>query len=83
LGQRRGLKNPWAREEDVFLIHPQNSLNGLILNWCTGGCWFTPASKSCEKVMGQYHFAEPNWHVLTFLHPKFAVPWTSGVVGTG
>jgi len=18
-------------------------LNGLILNWCIGGCWFTPA----------------------------------------
>jgi hypothetical protein len=43
LGQRRGLKNPWAGEEDVFLVHPQNDLNGLILNWCTGGCWFTPA----------------------------------------
>ncbi len=39
----KGLKNPWAGEEDVFLVHPQNSLNGLILNWCTGGCWFTPA----------------------------------------
>jgi hypothetical protein len=28
-------------ELDVFLVHPQNGLNGLILNWCTGGgCWF-------------------------------------------
>jgi hypothetical protein len=26
----------------VFLVHPQNSLNTLILNWCAGGCWFTP-----------------------------------------
>jgi hypothetical protein len=43
LGQRRGLKNPWARQEDVFLVHPQNGLNGLILNWCIGGCCFTPA----------------------------------------
>jgi hypothetical protein len=24
-------------------VHPQNGLNGLILNWCIGGCWFTPA----------------------------------------
>jgi hypothetical protein len=24
-------------------VHPQNSLNGLNLNWCTGGCWFIPA----------------------------------------
>jgi hypothetical protein len=44
LGQRRGLKNPWAREEDVFLVHPQKGLNGLIRNWCTGDYWFTPAS---------------------------------------
>jgi hypothetical protein len=32
-GAKKGLKNPWAREEDVFLVHPQNSLNNLILNW--------------------------------------------------
>jgi hypothetical protein len=32
LEQKRGLKNPWAREEDVFLVHPQNGLNSLILN---------------------------------------------------
>jgi hypothetical protein len=30
-------------EEDVLLVHPQNGLKGLILNWCIGGCWFTPA----------------------------------------
>ncbi len=28
---------------DVFGFIPKNSLNGLIVNWCTGGCWFTPA----------------------------------------
>jgi hypothetical protein len=27
-------------------VHLQNRLNGLILNWCIGGCWFTPASKT-------------------------------------
>jgi hypothetical protein len=21
-----------------------NSFNGLILNWCIGGCWFTPTA---------------------------------------
>jgi len=41
VGQKRGLKNPWAGEEDVFLVHPQNGLNFLILNWCITGCWFT------------------------------------------
>jgi hypothetical protein len=25
------------------LVHPQNGLNSLILSWCIGGCWFTPA----------------------------------------
>jgi hypothetical protein len=42
-GAEKGLKNPWAREEEVFLVHPKNDLNGLILNWGTGGCWFAPA----------------------------------------
>jgi len=32
LGQRAGLKNPWAGKEDGFLVYPQNGLNGLILN---------------------------------------------------
>ncbi len=36
LGRGRGF---------VFVVHPQNGLNGLILNWCIGGCWFTPAHK--------------------------------------
>ncbi len=35
-------KNPTGRED----VHPQNGLNGLILNWCIGGCWFTPARGS-------------------------------------
>ncbi len=33
-------KNFSTGREDV---HPQNGLNGFILNWCIGGCWFTPA----------------------------------------
>jgi hypothetical protein len=26
-----------------------------------------PASACSAKMLGQNHFAEPNWHVLTFL----------------
>jgi hypothetical protein len=26
---------------------------------------------SCGKMLGQNRFAEPNWHVWTFLHPIF------------
>jgi hypothetical protein len=43
LGQRRGEKKTNNfRQGDVFLVHPENGFNGLILNWCIGGCWFTP-----------------------------------------
>jgi hypothetical protein len=31
------------------------------------------------KNAGPNYFAEPNQHVLTFLHPKFAVQCISGV----
>jgi hypothetical protein len=43
LGQRRGGKKIYAGREDGIFVHPENSLNGLIHNWCIGGCWFTPA----------------------------------------
>jgi hypothetical protein len=56
-------ENFWGREEakklkklttlgreDVFLVYPQNGLNGLILNWCIGGCWFTPACNIMVKT---------------------------------
>jgi hypothetical protein len=61
LGQRRGLKNPWAGEEDVFFIHPQNGLKGLILNQCTGGCWFTPAINSMFLKKKNRQKAIENW----------------------
>jgi hypothetical protein len=31
---------------------------------------FTSLSIPVE-MLGQNHFAQPNWHVLTFLHPTF------------
>ncbi len=34
-----GKKNRCGRGD----VHPRNGFNGLILNWCIGGCWFTPA----------------------------------------
>jgi hypothetical protein len=42
-GREKGEKNQklWVGE-DVFLVHPKNIFNGLILNWCIGGCMFTP-----------------------------------------
>jgi hypothetical protein len=44
LGQKRGEKKLIiSGREDVFLVHLENGFNGIILNWCIGGCWFTPA----------------------------------------
>ncbi len=59
MGHRRGLRNPWAGEEDGFLVHPQNGLNGLILNWCIDGCWFTPVDElvSLRKVFKLFRLA--------------------------
>jgi hypothetical protein len=28
-----------------------------------------PTSANCAKMLGQNHFAEPNWHALIFFHP--------------
>jgi len=39
LGREEVKKKISKGREDV---HPQNELNGLILNWCIEGCWFTP-----------------------------------------
>jgi hypothetical protein len=36
---------------------------------CTALMCILPASANCAKLVGNNHFAEPNWHVLTFLHP--------------
>jgi hypothetical protein len=30
-------------------------------------------------MQGQNYFAEANWHVLIFLHPKFAVQCSGGI----
>jgi hypothetical protein len=43
LGQKRSGKKKHAGKEDGIFVHPQNGFNELILNWCIGGCWFTPA----------------------------------------
>jgi hypothetical protein len=40
---------------------------------------FLPASASCAKMLGENHFAKPNWHVLTLLPPKVALQCTGGV----
>ncbi len=71
MAQRRGLKNPWAGEEDVFLVHAQNSLNGMILNWCTGGCWFIPAHTACrslsDRLYRAFHISEGTLFKLSTL----------------
>ncbi len=43
MGQKKGGKKKHASKEDGIFVHSQNGFNRLILNWCIGGCWFTPA----------------------------------------
>jgi hypothetical protein len=40
-----------AGREDGIFVHPQNGFNGLILNWCIGGCWFTPAENDYGIIL--------------------------------
>jgi hypothetical protein len=49
-GERRLQKPIISSKEDVFLVHPQNGFNGLILSWCIGGCWFTPAFEEVNST---------------------------------
>jgi hypothetical protein len=41
--EKRWKKYIYAGREDGIFVHPENGLNGLIRNWCIGGCWFIPA----------------------------------------
>ncbi len=40
--EKRWKKYIYAGREDGIFVHSKNDLNGLIRNWCIGGCWFTP-----------------------------------------
>ncbi len=36
--EKRWKKNKNPGREDGIFVHPENGLNGLIRNWCIGGC---------------------------------------------
>jgi hypothetical protein len=86
LGQKRGMKNPWAWEEDGFLVHSQNGLNDLILDWCICrnlNLGLATKTKACKGV-GQEGSSGVWESVRTNIHtPKWTpilrvgVPWTS------
>jgi hypothetical protein len=62
LGKRRGGKKLIiSGREDVFLGHPGNDFNSLILNWCIGSCWFTLAFNICCV-----HFSFQNFETNKF-----------------
>jgi hypothetical protein len=46
--EKKWEKNIHPGREDGIFVHPQNNFNGLILNWCIGGCWFTPGRSNCS-----------------------------------
>jgi hypothetical protein len=73
VGRRResfGAEKRWGKKihvgrEDGIFVHPQNGFNGLILNWCISGCWFTPAINSkvqtglwtCKFACKKFYFS--------------------------
>jgi hypothetical protein len=52
---------------DVFLVHPENDFNSLILDWCIGGCWFTPAGVNPHPKLIRMVKTSVGW-VSTFEH---------------
>jgi hypothetical protein len=41
-GENFGVEKRWKKKylgrEDGIFVHPEKGLNGLIRNWCIGGC---------------------------------------------
>ncbi len=60
---RKLVTKTWMWE--IFLQGPILSIGVDALRLCYA---FLQAPANCAKMLGQKHFAEPNQHVLTFLH---------------
>jgi len=43
-GTEKGAEKSLGRGRGCVSGSSPKQLNDLILNWCTGGCWFTPAA---------------------------------------
>jgi hypothetical protein len=68
-GENFGAEKRWKKyiyvgREDGIFVHPQNSFNGLILNWCIGGCWFTPAGGRARSGWENNAYKKKGWTVL-------------------
>jgi hypothetical protein len=65
------LTEYWAKRGKIKIAYLDgsgfipNGQNGLILNWCTGGCWFTPADEThfATKIGGKSKLG-PSYFVL-------------------
>jgi hypothetical protein len=75
-GENFGVEKRWKKyiyvgREDGIFVHPENGLNGLIRNWCIGGCCFTLAQdEAIQTVLGmnQKHILFP--YLMIFQPPS-------------
>jgi len=58
IGGRHAYRN---QPMPIELFSNQQQLLGFAMPF--------PTSANCAKMLGQNHFAEPNWHALIFFHP--------------
>jgi hypothetical protein len=65
----------------MFGLSETGSNSQIIFIMCQALLCLLPHSANYAKMLGQNHFAEPNWHVLTFLHPIFI--WQDQILSTG
>jgi hypothetical protein len=47
----------------------RETVSSYLLHSSFASVWLSQASANCTKILGQSHFAGPNLHGLTFLHP--------------
>jgi len=67
---RRETTNSKSPRPIIMFGLSETESNSQILSiMCQALLCLLPHSANYAKMLGQNHFAEPNWHVLTFLHP--------------
>ncbi len=78
-GGEKVEKTKNLRQGRMFLVHPQNNLNGLILNRCTSGYWFTSVyvNQHCSTVAQPFLVANLS---LFFLVCFFSIMTSSHVI---
>jgi hypothetical protein len=57
-----GQSETWTRSQIIFIIL-------FFVGSCTALLCLSPSTINYETVLNQNHFPEPDWPILTSLHP--------------